>query len=176
MRRLRPILAAACAVALLAAPAAPASAYAAAPPARTSGTTAAAFNGRLSVWPVNGTITSPFAPRWGGFHDGIDIAVPLYTPIRAAADGRVVTVGKPYLAYGDTGEVVIVAHSSTFLTLYAHMDDGPYPPTVRPGQTVAAGQVIGYVGVTGWTTGPHVHFMTIQSARPLDPMRFLPPR
>ncbi len=176
MARARLILAAVSAALLLAAQVAPASAHVDEAHGRTSGRVSAAFDGRLSVWPVDGAITSPFAPRWGGFHDGLDIAAPLYTPIRAAAAGRVVTAGKPYLAYGDTGEVVVIAHSSTFLTLYAHMDDGAHPPMVRSGQMVAAGQVIGYVGLTGWTTGPHVHFMTILSARALDPMRFLPPR
>ena len=175
MARARLILAALAAVTLVATDVAPASASVDPPRAQASAGVSA-FDGHLVTWPVDGPITSPFAPRWGGFHDGLDIAAPLYTPIRAAAAGRVVTAGKPYLAYGDTGEVVIIAHSSTFLTLYAHMDDTLRPPTVRPGEMVSAGQVIGYVGVTGWTTGPHVHFMTIVSARPMDPLRFLPPR
>ena len=135
-----------------------------------------AFNGsKLPLWPLTPhPITSPFGSRWGGFHNGIDIARPMYTPILAAASGQVVTVGKPYLAYGDTATVVIIAHGYNFSTLYGHLDDGPKPPPVRVGQMVAAGQVIGYVGMTGWTTGPHLHFMTIVNGRAVDPMIYLP--
>lgn len=132
------------------------------------------FNGTLAVWPLVGPITSPFGARWGGFHNGIDIARPMYTPIVAAAAGQVVTVGHPYLAYGDTAEVIIIAHGSNFQTLYGHLDDVTRPPVVRVGQWVYAGQVIGYVGMTGWTTGPHLHFMTIVNGRAVDPMRYLP--
>lgn len=134
-----------------------------------------AFNGtKLPLWPLIGTITSGFGPRWGGFHNGLDIAAPKYRPIVAAAAGTVVTVGKPYLAYGDTATVVIIAHGYNFSTLYGHLDDGPKPPVVRVGQTVAAGQVIAYVGMTGWTTGPHLHFMTILNGRAVDPRPYLP--
>jgi murein DD-endopeptidase MepM/ murein hydrolase activator NlpD len=134
-----------------------------------------AFNGsKLSIWPLVGPITSPFGARWGGFHNGIDIARPKYTPIVAAAAGQVVTVGKPYLAYGDTATVVIIAHGYNFSTLYGHLDDGPRPPVVRVGQFVQAGQVIAYVGMTGWTTGPHLHFMTIVNGRAVDPMPYMP--
>jgi murein DD-endopeptidase MepM/ murein hydrolase activator NlpD len=134
-----------------------------------------AFNGsKLPLWPLSGPITSPFGARWGGFHNGLDIAAPKYTPIVAAAAGQVVTVGKPYLAYGDTATVVIIAHGYNFSTLYGHLDDGPRPPVVRVGQFVAAGQLIAYVGMTGWTTGPHLHFMTIVNGRAVDPRPYLP--
>ncbi len=134
------------------------------------------FTGRLVVWPVVGPITSRFGPRWGGFHNGLDIAAPMYTPIRAPAAGVVVTVGKPYLAYGDTATVVIIAHGANFSTLSGHMDDSVHPPIVRVGQHVNAGQVVGYVGMTGWTTGPHDHFMTIVNGRAVDPLLYLPAR
>ena len=135
----------------------------------------AAFNGtKLPLWPLTGPITSGFGPRWGGFHNGLDIARPMYTPIRAAAGGQVVTVGKPYLAYGDTATVVIIAHGYNFSTLYGHLDDQAHSPIVRVGQTVAAGQIIAYVGMTGWTTGPHLHFMTIVNGRAVDPRPYLP--
>ena len=135
----------------------------------------AAFNGtKLPLWPVNGPITSGFGARWGGFHNGLDIAAPMYTPIRAPAAGVVVTVGKPYLAYGDTATVVIIAHGYNFSTLSGHMDDTLHPPTVRVGQSVAAGQIVGYVGMTGWTTGPHDHFMVILNGRAVDPRPYLP--
>ena len=130
--------------------------------------------GKLPLWPLRGVITSPFGARWGGFHNGLDIAAPKYSPIVAAAAGRVTTVGKPYLAYGDTATVVIIAHGSNFSTLYGHLDDSVHPPIVQVGQTVSAGQVIAYEGMTGWTTGPHLHFMTIVNGRAVDPRPYLP--
>jgi murein DD-endopeptidase MepM/ murein hydrolase activator NlpD len=132
------------------------------------------FNGsKLAMWPLRGPITSGFGPRWGGFHNGIDIAQPKYTPIRAASAGKVVTVGRPYLAYGDTAVVVIIAHGYNFSTLYGHLDDLHWP-IVSVGQTVSAGQIIAYVGMTGFTTGPHLHFMTIADGRAVNPMIYLP--
>ena len=133
-----------------------------------------AFNGaKLAMWPVSGPITSGFGARWGGFHNGLDIAAPKFTPLRAASSGQVVTVGRPYMAYGDTAVVVIIAHGYNFSTLYGHLDDSRWPP-VRVGQFVAAGTVIGYVGMTGWTTGPHVHFMTIVNGQAVNPRPYLP--
>lgn len=133
----------------------------------------AVFTGRMAVWPLQGAVTSRFGPRWGGFHNGLDVAAPLARPIVAGAAGQVVTVGKPYLAYGDTATVVIIAHGSNFSTLYGHLNDNPRP-TVSVGQRVVAGQLIGYVGLTGWTTGPHLHFMTIVNGQAVDPMQYLP--
>lgn len=130
--------------------------------------------GKLPLWPLRGVITSPFGARWGGFHNGLDIAAPMYSPIVAAAAGRVVTVGKPYLASGDTATVVIIAHGNNFSTLYGHLDDAVKPPIVSVGQYVNAGQVIAYEGMTGWTTGPHLHFMTILNGRAVDPLPYLP--
>lgn len=131
---------------------------------------------RLANWPMNGgRITSPFGPRWGGFHNGVDVAAPLYTPILAAARGQVVIAGKPSLAYGDTATIVIIAHGDGFATLYAHLND-ERPPIVKAGEMVNAGQVIAFNGSTGWSTGPHVHFTTIVSARAVDPIAYLPSR
>jgi murein DD-endopeptidase MepM/ murein hydrolase activator NlpD len=130
--------------------------------------------GKLPIWPLRGVITSPFGARWGGFHNGLDIAAPMYSPIVAAAAGRVTTVGKPYLASGDTATVVIIAHGNNFSTLYGHLDDRVHPPIVQVGQYVSAGQVIAYEGMTGWTTGPHLHFMTIVNGRAVDPLPYLP--
>jgi murein DD-endopeptidase MepM/ murein hydrolase activator NlpD len=130
--------------------------------------------GKLPLWPLRGTTTSPFGARWGGFHNGLDIAAPMYSPIVSAAAGVVTTVGKPYLASGDTATVVIIAHGNNFSTLYGHLDDRVHPPIVRVGQVVNAGQVIAYEGMTGWTTGPHLHFMTIVNGRAVDPRPYLP--
>ncbi|HET8568572.1 MAG TPA: peptidoglycan DD-metalloendopeptidase family protein [Candidatus Limnocylindria bacterium] len=133
-----------------------------------------AFNGsKLNLWPVSGPVTSGFGPRWGGFHNGLDIAAPMYRPVLAASAGQVVTVGRPYAASGDYAVVVIIAHGNNFSTLYGHLDDSRWPP-VRVGQWVNAGQPIGFIGMTGWTTGPHVHFMTIRDGRAQDPRIYLP--
>ncbi len=125
------------------------------------------FNGTL-IWPVSGVITQEFGctgfpsePPIGNcahFHQGIDIAAPMYTPIHAAGDGVVIFAGpNPYDPYPKAW-IVIIAHSDSLLTWYAHVDNGAYGPTVSAGQTVKAGQVIAYVGMTGRTTGPHLHW------------------
>lgn len=123
---------------------------------------------------MTGQISSYFGARLGGFHNGLDIAAPMYTPIRAAQSGVVQLAGQPYLSYGDTADIVMIAHASNLSTLYAHVDLATRPPIVRAGQRVVAGQIIAYVGVTGWTTGPHVHFMTIYNQRPVNPLQLLP--
>lgn len=130
--------------------------------------------GKLPVWPMKGPITSYFGPRWGGFHPGIDIAAPFYRPIVAAAAGTVKVVGKPYLAYGDSAEVVIIQNAGNFVTLYGHVDDRTYPPVVRPGQFVQAGQVIAYNGSTGFSTGPHLQFSIYLNGKAVDPLPYLP--
>ncbi|MDP9265022.1 MAG: peptidoglycan DD-metalloendopeptidase family protein [Chloroflexota bacterium] len=135
-----------------------------------------AFSGtKFPVRPLDGIISSPFGPRLGGFHNGMDIAAPMYSPIVAAAAGIVVTVGHPYLASGDAAEVVIIAHGNDLSTLYGHLDDVVKLPPVKLGQKVEAGDVIGYVGMSGHTTGPHLHFMTIFNGKPIDPASFIPP-
>jgi murein DD-endopeptidase MepM/ murein hydrolase activator NlpD len=117
------------------------------------------------IWPVAGRISSPFGPRWGRLHTGLDIAAPTGTPIRAAADG-VVTTSRWLAGYGRT---VILRHEDRTLTLYAHASK----LLVRPGQTVKQGQVIARVGSTGNSTGPHLHFEVIVHGRPRDPMAYL---
>lgn len=131
------------------------------------------FTGKLPNWPVNGRISSPFGPRWGGFHNGLDVAAPMNTPVLAALPGQVAAAGRPYLAYGDTAVIVIVVHDPGFVTLYVHLDETRLPP-VKVGDRVRAGDVVGYVGLTGWTTGPHVHFMTIVNGRAVNPLDYLP--
>lgn len=133
----------------------------------------ATFTGKLPNWPVNGRISSPFGPRWGGFHNGLDVAAPMNTPVLAAAAGQVAAAGRPHLAYGDTAVMVVVVHDPGFVTLYVHLDETRLPP-VKVGDRVRAGDVVGYVGLTGWTTGPHVHFMTVVNGRAVDPLRYLP--
>ena len=102
------------------------------------------YNGTLR-WPINGTVTQEFGctgfwaePPLGNcahFHTGIDIADPMYTPIRAAGDGRVVYEGP----LSDGAWVVIIAHSKDLVTLYGHVDNRHHPPVVRAGQFVRQG-------------------------------------
>ena len=129
---------------------------------------------RLANWPHRGPITSPFAPRWGGFHNGTDIAAPFFTPVHAAAAGIVSVVGRPYATSGDLAITVGIVHGGNLATVYVHLDDR-MPPVVKVGDRVSAGQLIAYVGTTGWSTGPHTHFMTVVNGRAVDPMGLLPP-
>jgi murein DD-endopeptidase MepM/ murein hydrolase activator NlpD len=104
------------------------------------------------VHPMPGAATtSCFGQRWGVLHAGIDLAMPADTPIRAAADGTVVEAGWVYAGYGIS---VVVDHGNGFLTHYAHQNR----TAVAVGQQVDAGEVIGYEGSTGDSTGPHLHF------------------
>ena len=159
-------------------PGAPASAVQDGPDGATHlGTTmigSAPTAGTLANWPHRGPITSAFGPRWGGFHNGLDIAAPFFTPVYAAAAGVVTTVGRPYAASGDIAMVVGIAHRDNLATVYVHLDDRR-PPVVSVGERVNAGQLIAFVGTTGWSTGPHTHFMTILNGRAVDPRGYLPP-
>jgi murein DD-endopeptidase MepM/ murein hydrolase activator NlpD len=119
---------------------------------------------RLSL-PVKGVRTSPFGPRGGRNHDGLDIAAPTGTPIHAAECGVVSFSG----VQGGYGNMVCVDHSSALQTCYAHMSR----TAARNGQTVRKGQVIGYVGTTGHSTGPHVHFETRVNGQARDPEPYL---
>ena len=101
------------------------------------------------VEPVNGTITSRFGRRSGGTHTGLDIANSTGTPIKAAATGTDVYSGYK----GSYGNLIIVAHTNSIQTYYAHCSR----LYVSVGQTVTQGQVIGAVGSTGNSTGPHLH-------------------
>ena len=114
------------------------------------------------IWPLLGIITTEYGGCTFGQcpHVGIDIAAPLGTPILAASAG--VVLYADYAVPGDRrasyGMIVIIAHNATEETIYAHLADITLPPPVVAGQLVSAGQVIGYVGLTGWTSGPHLHF------------------
>jgi murein DD-endopeptidase MepM/ murein hydrolase activator NlpD len=115
--------------------------------------------------PVNGTVTSEFGPRWGRNHDGIDIAAPTGTAIKAAACGTVSFRGQQ----SGYGNIICIAHSSQFTTCYAHMSAF----AVGSGARVRTGQVIGYVGCTGSCTGPHLHFETRVNGTAQNPRRYL---
>ncbi|HYU49107.1 MAG TPA: peptidoglycan DD-metalloendopeptidase family protein [Candidatus Limnocylindria bacterium] len=136
------------------------------------------YNGTL-IWPMHGTLTQEFGctgfswePPLGScahFHNGIDLAAPIYTPIRAAGHGRVVYAGP----LSDGAWVVIIAHSQQLVTLYGHLDNRYHPPTVRAGQFVTQGQVIGYEGMTGNTTGPHLHWSVKMNDTWVNPRLFV---
>ena len=134
---------------------------------RSLGNIPSEYNGTLS-WPMSATLTQefgctgfPWEPSIGGcahFHQGIDLAAPMYTPIRAAGSGVVVFAGpNPYDPYPKAW-IVIIAHSESLQTWYAHVDNAVKPPAVSTGDRVVAGQVIAYIGMTGRTTGPHLHW------------------
>ncbi|MDQ0284968.1 murein DD-endopeptidase MepM/ murein hydrolase activator NlpD [Desulfofundulus luciae] len=120
--------------------------------------------GRLA-WPTVGAIESPFGPRWGRLHAGVDIAAGTSAPVRAAESGRVVSAGWN----GGYGLMVDVYHGDGVITRYAHLSR----IEVRVGQRVERGQVLGRVGSTGNATGPHLHFEVLVNGRPVNPARFL---
>ena len=135
------------------------------------------------VWPVDGVLTQPFGPTslvlepprcyqgtcYAHFHDGIDLAAPLGTPVRAMAAGRVVLAAM----VPDGAVVVEIDHGAGLRSLYGHLEPDL---AVTVGDSVVAGQVLGTVGMTGNTTGPHLHFGVWQDGVPIDPLGLLPPR
>nr|WP_201753139.1 M23 family metallopeptidase [Micromonospora rubida] len=121
------------------------------------------------VIPMAGAqITSCFGQRWGTLHAGIDFALPAGTPIHVAAAGTVVKAGDVGDGYGIS---VFVDHGNGYLTHYAHQSR----TAVSEGAKVKAGQVIGYEGSTGDSTGPHLHFEVHQGQmwNQIDPAPFL---
>ena len=117
------------------------------------------------VWPVNGTVTSPFGPRWGRIHEGVDIASPGGTPIRAADDGSVAIAGPT----GGYGNYTCINHGGGLSSCYAHQS----AIGVSVGESVSQGDVIGNVGCTGSCFGDHVHFEARSNGAAVDPMGYL---
>lgn len=121
------------------------------------------------LWPARGVFTSGFGlrrhPLFGirRMHTGQDIAAPYGTPVQAAADGRVIYTGW----FGGYGKIVVLDHGQNISTLYAHLSQ----ILTRTGDQVRRGEVIGRVGSTGYSTGPHVHFEVRVDGRPIDPAR-----
>ena len=131
------------------------------------------------VWPVTDPdVTTEFGERnfAQSFHTGIDLAKPMETAIRAAAGGIVLKAGLaiPGVPSASYGMMVVVAHGPTLATLYAHLDNRGMPPVVKEGQVVRRGQVLGYIGMTGLTSGPHVHFEVLVNDQPTNPRKYLP--
>ncbi len=103
-------------------------------------------------------------------HTGVDYASPIGTPIRSTADGVVSFVGKQ----NGYGNVVVLKHQGVYSTLYGHMSG--FAKGLRNGTRVTQGQVIGYVGMTGWATGPHLHYEFRINNEAKDPLRVVMPQ
>lgn len=133
--------------------------------------------------PAQGELTQEFGPTgfwfepartyrgvyYPHFHEGIDIATAMYSPVVAAAPGRVVWVGH----LPDGAMVVLITHVGGLVSLYAHLDDRIAPPRVAAGDEVQQGQIIGAIGMTGMTTGPHVHFVVWRNGELIDPLSLI---
>jgi murein DD-endopeptidase MepM/ murein hydrolase activator NlpD len=117
------------------------------------------------IWPANGSISSPFGMRWGRLHAGVDIPLSDGTPLRAAASGTVAIAGW----VGGYGNYTCVQHSGSLSTCYGHQSR----LGVSVGRQVSQGQVIGYSGNTGNSTGPHLHFEVRVNGSPVDPLGYL---
>ncbi len=133
--------------------------------AATQGATDTTPSTQGLIWPVSGPVTSPFGYRWGRLHAGIDIAVPVGTPIHAAASGTVALAGW----VDGYGNYTCIDHGGGLATCYAHQSS----LAVSVGTHVTQGQVIGYSGNTGHSTGPHLHFEVRINGTPVDPLGYL---
>jgi murein DD-endopeptidase MepM/ murein hydrolase activator NlpD len=137
------------------------------------------YNGSLG-WPMGGVVTQeygctgvgwePAAGNCAHWHNGIDIAAPMGTPIRAAGNGIVAFAGPNPYDPVPKAWIVIIAHSTGLQTWYAHLDTNI---PVSAGQAVSAGQVVGYVGMTGRTSGPHLHWSVVLNDTFVNPRLFL---
>jgi len=127
--------------------------------------------GAPSLWPVMGPITSSFGEREdpfngeGAFHSGVDISAAFGDAVRATADG---TVEIASMASG-YGREIVINHGNGIQTLYGHLSGF----AVTAGQQVTRGQVIGYVGMSGRSTGPHLHYEVRIHNTPVNPYRYL---
>ena len=114
-----------------------------------------------SCWPTGGSISSVYGWRWGSFHSGIDIANDYGSPLRTIRSGIVTGVGYE----GGYGNLITIDHGNGMVTRYGHCASF----NVSYGQRVVAGQVIGEVGSTGFSTGPHVHFEVLINGSHVNP-------
>jgi len=141
------------------------------PDAKLPSATVGEISGDLFRWPVRGVITSWFSWRRdpftgkNSFHNGLDIGVPLGTPIGAAREGQVSEAGYSPIM----GKYVQVTHSGGWKTLYAHMSS----ISVHEGEYVAQGERLGLSGNTGYSTGPHVHFSVYKNGKLINPANVL---
>ena len=121
-----------------------------------------------SIWPCKGDVSSPYGLRWGGsdFHPGIDIANDMGTPIVATADGVVEVAGWNSGGYGN---MVDIDHGNGLMTRYGHASQ----VVVTAGQHVKRGQIIAYMGSTGFSTGPHCHYEVHVNGQVVNPATYL---
>ncbi|HAP32840.1 MAG TPA: hypothetical protein DCQ14_07305 [Firmicutes bacterium] len=125
-----------------------------------------------SIWPVHGMVSSEFGRRRSPFtgrrefHDGIDIVAPPGTPVHGGAGGRVILV----TYQRGLGNVIIVEHGYGYRTLYGHLSGF----SVSTGDEIEKGQPIGYVGNTGMSTGPHLHYTVFVRGVAVNPREFMP--
>lgn len=117
------------------------------------------------LWPTSGHVSSPFGYRGREFHEGLDIAAPMGTPICAADSGTVVHSGR----YAGYGNLIIINHGNGYQTYYGHCSK----LYVSAGQSVQRGQKIGAVGMTGQATGPHCHFEVRVNGVQQNPLKYL---
>lgn len=128
-------------------------------------------NATPSIWPTAGWLTSSFGgrvdPFTGGrdYHAGLDISADKGKPVRATADGTINEAGYS----GNYGNMVLVSHRFGLSTRYGHLSR----LAVSRGQTVRRGDVIGYVGSTGRSTSPHLHYEVLLNGQAINPLRFL---
>lgn len=141
-------------------------------PGKSSPAVPGVTSARGFIWPVSAEVTSEFGfrvhPIFGTrrLHAGIDLGAPSGTPIMAANSGTVIAAGPQ----GGYGKAVVISHGGGVSSLYAHQSK----VVVAAGETVKRGDVIGYVGSTGQSTGPHLHFEIREGGDPTNPRRFLP--
>jgi murein DD-endopeptidase MepM/ murein hydrolase activator NlpD len=133
-----------------------------------AGPVAPGANASGLIWPVEGVITSGFGPRWGSFHPGLDIGAAEGTPIYAAASGTVVLM-QSEAESGGYGNFTCIDHGGGLSTCYAHQTSF----ATSLGASVSQGVLIGYVGNTGFSTGPHLHFEVRVNGEPQDPLGYL---
>jgi len=123
--------------------------------------------GKTFAWPVSGKLISTFGPKGGGLHnDGLNIAAPPGTPVRAAENGVVAYAGNELKGFGN---LLLVRHYGGWTTAYAHNQ----VLQVRRGDTVQRGQVIARLGSTGHVSEPQLHFEIRKGAKAVDPLRHL---
>jgi murein DD-endopeptidase MepM/ murein hydrolase activator NlpD len=129
--------------------------------------------GEFFIYPIRGALSSPYGWRNDPisgvrrYHAALDLAAPTGTPIKAAMDGRVATLGFNSVY----GKYIIMSHSGGFQTLYAHMN----ATSVGQGAYIQQGVKIGEVGSTGYSTGPHLHFAVFKNGKAMNPLELLNP-
>ena len=124
-----------------------------------------------SIWPVAGWLSSSYGTRLdpfsghNDFHPGLDISADYGLPVHATADGIVASAAPS----GNYGNMITLEHGFGIVTRYGHLSRF----NVRPGQKVQRGDIIGYVGSTGRSTSPHLHYETLVGGKLTNPLKFL---